>query len=385
MANIPMDIIHDLFLRLPATTLVRFRLLSKHFLSLIDDPNFISSHLSRTIETGEHVTILLRGPRILRKAELDAPYKVSDVEHPLSGGGGFTEVFGSCNGLIGLANSPTDIAVFNPSTRRIRRLPYEPTDFPVNFADLDYVRYGLAYDSASDDYKVVRISPCKGEEIGGFLDSGGHYEIKIFSLKRNSWKRVKPLPFQAMVLRQVHYHLEYCHGKGVVAENSLHWVYSHRHKVFTVLSFDLASEEIGFVCIPMELLFQFIDLGVLDGCLCLMSIHKFSHVDVWIMRKYEHDGTWSKLFRVPKPESVESFESMKPLLYSKDRRQVLLEINDARNLVWFDLESNGFTSAVKIKGCDDPYSVELVVSSLVMGCKGDPIQVKRNKEQTKES
>ncbi|CAN8290139.1 unnamed protein product [Cochlearia groenlandica] len=164
MATMPMDIIHDLFLRLSAATLVRFRLLSKLCLSLIDDPDFISSHLNRTLETGDHLMLLLRGPRILRTVELDAPDNVSVVEHPLSSGG-FADVFGSCNGLIGLANSPTDMAIFNPSTRKIHRLPSDSMDFAGNCVNLEYVMYGLGYDSASNDYKVVRIIQCKGDKV----------------------------------------------------------------------------------------------------------------------------------------------------------------------------------------------------------------------------
>ncbi|CAN8325582.1 unnamed protein product [Cochlearia groenlandica] len=57
MATIPMDIIADLFLRLPASSLVRFRVLSKQCFSLIDSPDFIASHLSRALETGDHLMI----------------------------------------------------------------------------------------------------------------------------------------------------------------------------------------------------------------------------------------------------------------------------------------------------------------------------------------
>ncbi|CAH2078270.1 unnamed protein product [Thlaspi arvense] len=76
MAHLPMDIVHDLFLCLPATTLVRFRVLSKPCFSLIDSPDFVASHLNRTLETGDHVMVLLRSPRLLRTVYLDAPDKV---------------------------------------------------------------------------------------------------------------------------------------------------------------------------------------------------------------------------------------------------------------------------------------------------------------------
>ncbi|KAF2613631.1 hypothetical protein F2Q70_00007475 [Brassica cretica] len=99
MANLPMDTVANVFHRLPATTLVRCRVLSKPCCSLIDSPDFIASHLKRTLETEDHLMILLRTYLRLRTVYLDAPDKVSIVNHPLRTGG-FTEVFGSVNCII---------------------------------------------------------------------------------------------------------------------------------------------------------------------------------------------------------------------------------------------------------------------------------------------
>ncbi|KAG7546578.1 F-box-like domain superfamily [Arabidopsis suecica] len=380
MANIPMDIITDLFLRLPATTLVRYRILSKPCYSLIDSPNFIESHLNQTLQSGDHLMILLRGPRLLCTVNLDSPDKVTDVEHPLKTGG-LTEVFGSCNGLIGLSNSPTDIAIFNPSTRQIHRLPAESVDFPEGSTTRGYVFYGLGYDSVNDDYKVVRMVQCKGGKADELV-FGFPYEIKVFSLKKNSWKRIKRVIPAIQLLFYFYYHLLYRRGYGVLASNSLHWVLPRRPGLIAfnaIIRFDLDTEEFGILDFPEDLAHENIDIGVLDGCLCLMCNHEFSYVDVWVMKEYKVEGSWSKLFRVPKPKSVESFDFMRPLLYSKERDKILLEINNAK-LVWFDLKSKRFRT-LRIKDCDSSYSAELLVSSLVLGCKGDPTEVMRRKER----
>ncbi|CAH8275718.1 unnamed protein product [Arabidopsis lyrata] len=380
MANIPMDIITDLFLRLPATTLVRCRILSKPCFSLIDSPNFIESHLNQTLQSGDHLMILLRGPRLLCTVNLDSPDKVTDVEHPLKTGG-LTEVFGSCNGLIGLSNSPTDIAIFNPSTRQIHRLPAESVDFPEGSTTRGYVFYGFGYDSVNDDYKVVRMVQCKGGKADELV-FGFPYEIKVFSLKKNSWKRITRVIPAIQLLFYFYYHLLYRRGYGVLASNSLHWVLPRRPGLIAfnaIIRFDLDTEEFGILDFPEDLAHENIDIGVLDGCLCLMCNHEFSYVDVWIMKEYKVEGSWSKLFRVPKPKSVESFDFMRPLLYSKERDKILLEINNAK-LVWFDLKSKRFRT-LRIKDCDSSYSAELLVSSLVLGCKGDPTEVMRRKER----
>lgn len=45
MAAIPGDVLVDIFCRLPVKTLLRFRCVTKQFLSIIDDPDFIKRHL----------------------------------------------------------------------------------------------------------------------------------------------------------------------------------------------------------------------------------------------------------------------------------------------------------------------------------------------------
>ncbi|XP_006302310.2 F-box protein At4g22390 [Capsella rubella] len=380
MADCPMDIINDLFLRLAATTLVRCRVLSKPCFSLIESPDFISSHLSRRLETGDHLMILLRGPRILRTVELDAPENVSDIDHPLQAGG-FTEVFGSLNGVVGLFNSPVDMALLNPSTRKIHRLPIEPLDFPERHITREYVFYGLGYDSVSEDFKAVRILQSKFK--GGVDNFGYPVEIKVFSLKKNSWKRVY-LVFEMMGLFiYFYYHLLPRRGFGVVAKNHIHWILPREQGIIafnTIIRFDLASDELGVLSFPQDLYMEDnMDIGVLDGCVCLMCYSEFNHVDVWILREYEDIESWTKMFKVPKPESVESFDFVRPMLYSKDRSKILMEINNAKNLMWFDLESKSLT-AVGIE-CDSSFTADILVSSLVLGCKGDPNEAQRRKDQ----
>ncbi|CAH2078269.1 unnamed protein product [Thlaspi arvense] len=265
------------------------------------------------------------------------------------------------------------MALLNPSTRKIRRLPIEPVDFPVSLITPEFLFYGLGYDSVHEDYKVVRMiqyRKVKGDDLVS-------YEIKVFSLKRNSWKRVKLLLEIQMLFFYFYYHVLYRRGNGVQVGNGLHWILPRRHGVIamnTIVRFDLASEEFGTIGFPRELFCEDrMDICALDGCLCAMGYHEFTHADVWIKRE-----SWSKLFKVTKPESVAALDFMRPMLYSKDRSKVLLEINIGK-LVWFDLESRSFQT-LGIKGCDDgSWSAEIVLSSLVLGCKGDPRRAREDK------
>ncbi|KAG2333859.1 hypothetical protein Bca52824_005039 [Brassica carinata] len=381
MANLPMDIVNDVFLRLPATTLIRCRVVSKPCFSLIDSPDFVASHLKRTLETEEHLMILLQSDRILRTVYLDAPDKLSDVDHPLQTGG-FTEVFGSVNGLIGLTKSPVDLSTKTHSTSNIHRLPIEPIEFPEHSIIRQYVFYGLGHDSVSDDYKVVRMVQCKHKDGDGSYP----FEIKVFSLKSNRWKRIHLRSEVQILFSHFFYNLTYRSGNGVLASNSLHWILPRSEGYIdfnTIIRFDLASEDLGVLSFPENLYYEdYMDIGVLDGCLCLMCYGDFSHVDVWILREY--GGKWGKFITVvPTSESVVSLEFVRPMIYSKDRCKILLEINNGK-LFWFDLASKSF-EALRIKGFDEgrPWNVEIVVSSLVLGCKGDPRRAREKKMMQK--
>ncbi|WZY80577.1 hypothetical protein YC2023_026961 [Brassica napus] len=358
MANLPMDIVTDVFLRLPATTLVRCRVLSKPCFSLIDSPDFVASHLKRTLETEEHLMILLRSPRLLRTVYLDAPDKLSDVDHPLQTGGS-TEVFGSVNGLI-------DFQSINSQNPPLADCAYR---FPGKFH-----HSRVCYDSVSDGYKVVRMIQSKDEGDDGRYP----FQIKVFSLKSNKWKRIH-LHFEVQIRFVYFFYNLLCRRRnGVLASNSLHWIL-HRSQGYkacnTIIKFDLASDDLGVLSLPQDLYCgDDMDIGVLDGCLCLMCYSVFSHVDVWILRD---QGKWSKFITVPMPETLVSFEFVRPLLYSKDRSRILLEINHGK-LFWFDSASKSFEK-LEIKGCVGPCNAEIVVSSLVLGCKGDPRRAQEKK------
>ncbi|XP_010529479.1 PREDICTED: F-box protein CPR30-like [Tarenaya hassleriana] len=387
MATIPMDIVKDIFLRLPPKTLVRFRVLAKPYCDLIDSPDFIASHLDRTLRTNRHLMILLRGALHLYSVDLDSLDDVTDVELPMKTGGP-TEVFGSCNGLVGLSNSPTDLALFNPSTRQIHQLPVSPVGLPEGSTIRGYVFYGFGYDSVNKDYKVVRMVQFKRDSD----DELGHsfpYEVKVYSLKTNSWKRIETVPVMIQFLFYFYYHLLFRRGYGVLAANNLHWVLPPRPGLVVgnsvIVRFDLVSEEFDKVPLP-EAIGNYdsdiqMDIGVLDGCLCLICCRDQTYADVWVMKEYGVRVSWTKLFTVQKPKSVKSLAYMRPLVYSEDRNKVLLEINNTK-LMWFDLITKKLTT-LRIKDCPSSYSAELVVSSLVLGCKGDPNEVKRRQQRQK--
>ncbi|XVF62527.1 hypothetical protein PTKIN_Ptkin09bG0015500 [Pterospermum kingtungense] len=103
--------------------------------------------------------------------------------------------------------------------------------------DLLRFRYGFGYEPISDDYKLVRMVLFK--ERGGD-DHMLETEVRVYSLRTNSWRRIKDFPFR----------LKYIGRNGVLANHALHWVvHSDIAKTF-VVAFDLGTEEYRVVPLP---------------------------------------------------------------------------------------------------------------------------------------
>ncbi|KAI8561474.1 hypothetical protein RHMOL_Rhmol04G0342700 [Rhododendron molle] len=69
---------------------------------------------------------------------------------------------------------------------------------------------------------------------------------------------------------------------------------------------------------------DFSKVGVLDGCLCAVDIHRpESHFDVWVMKKYGVRESWTKLFVVPNVPGALFFEYYELLCFTKDGEVVL--------------------------------------------------------------
>ena len=126
-----------------------------------------------------------------------------------------------------------------------------------------------------------------------------------------------------------------------------------------ILAFDLAVEEYRLV--PQPDFYDknsSTDVGVLGGCLTILCNHNRHRLDVWVMKEYGVQESWTKLY------SVQPFEYMFPVAYLKCGEEVLLEKNSKR-LVWYDLKNNKRVKNVKIRGVPDWFEPFICWGSLV--------------------
>ncbi|XWS15483.1 hypothetical protein CRYUN_Cryun34aG0004400 [Craigia yunnanensis] len=380
MSKLSMDVITDILYRLPVNTLVRFKSLSKPCCSLIDHPDFVRAHLNRSIQTRTNLNIILKGLH-LYSVEFDSLDTAVPLEYPLSNGAG-TEVFGSCNGLLAFRITDKNLALYNPSTRQFRRSPFSEIDPPPGEScKSGYVFYGFGQDVKTNDYKVVRMvqfNKNDDEDDGGYFFD---YEVKVYSLKNDSWRKITKLPCYLRFMFQFFYHLLHRRGYGVLAGGVLHWVMPPRIELGMrnrIVGFDLGTEE--FVEVPQPECADrnyLLDVGVLEGCLCAICNYDQVSVDVWVMKEYRVKESWTRLLSVQKTRAINILTFLRPLAYSKYCDKVMLEINNQK-FAWYDLQKKKMRS-VKIGGNLGTFGAEAYVGSLI------PVEDRKRMENKKQN
>ncbi|XP_002532715.3 F-box protein CPR1 [Ricinus communis] len=389
MSKIPDDIVSDVLLLLPVKALLRFRCLSKPLCSLIDSPDFIDHHLSHSLKTRSNLFLILRDWN-LYTLDFDSLSSVSPAAadvliHPLQKGGG-TEAVGSCNGLLALRNSERDLALYNPATRKYKRVPVSEIEPPDRNSKTGYVFYGFGFDSVSEDYRLVRMATFVGEDDR--CESFDYeYQVQVYSLKNDSWKRIKGLPYYLRFLYKPFFQVLHRRGYGVFACNALHWVMPHWPELGvnnSIIAFDIVNETFQQVPQPNwsdnQLNFQ-VDAGVLEGRLCAMCNCGHECIDLWVMEEYGVKESWIKLFSFRLSKSMSNLMFLRPLCYSKDRENMLLEVNDHK-LVWYDWNKTSVRT-VKVKGGPRSFGAAMCVGSLVPLDDGGENEQKLKKEKRK--
>ncbi|XP_073131532.1 F-box/kelch-repeat protein At3g23880-like [Henckelia pumila] len=289
---LPEEIIVEILARLPVKSLLKFRCVSKSWLTLICSRQFIKSHLNNS-RVGRNLSnyrimFTICSPTfdlkhcplssLMQEPSTDA----CSIDYPKKHTQRAVWFVDSCNGLICLALNEKELFFWNPSTRKSKKLP--PVN--VNIKRGFYNIYGFGYNECDDDYKVVGIFCVFG--------NAGAYEsmVKIYSSKTNSWKRMED--FKGGVPLD---------DSGKFASGKLHWSASSKLGLdfrWDIVSLDMKNEEYGIVEQPNYGEREFDStLGVLGECLCVLCNYLCINADLWVLKEYGVKQSWTKVATVP--------------------------------------------------------------------------------------
>nr|XP_023892011.1 F-box/kelch-repeat protein At3g23880-like [Quercus suber] len=331
--HLPHDIELNILARLPVKSVLRFRCVSKTWYSSIATPNFISNHLIYHKNNNNNLAYLISiPPTIASPLNINIPIFIGGYDHafiriseypiPFAFLVSYALSAGSCNGLVCLyhfRNASTNadpIYLWNPSIRKFKRLPdYSLTHF-------HRVSTGFAYQSETNDYKVVNIyqMPVPNHH------RGVEVEAEVYALSSNSWRRV------GISVTNFFLSSPFINATSTFVSGVLHWLgyISEAAFHYMILTFDVNNDKFGEIALPdgQQLLPQ--GLMAKPNCLMVfkgklafitldyrkisgindneyrefMSSHPRNSCFIWVMREYGVHESWSKLFFV-KFENVE--------------------------------------------------------------------------------
>ncbi|CAI9091982.1 OLC1v1027106C1 [Oldenlandia corymbosa var. corymbosa] len=213
------DILQQILLGLPIKSLVRFKSVSKHWISLISNPQFAILHghnpkppLGLFLQDTSSLEYLHCDPHNPINPPLSTLEFIKDPTIT-----GSTRILQSCNGLL-LCSSSQNYYVFNPTTKQFRTIPTPSPRRSIRGV-------GLAFDPVkSPVYKVVCIRDADLVP--------GSYQIEIYSSDNGCW-RVSGQPFPA----------DHDFKHGVYCNGAINWLCNLRYDNF--LYFNVDEERLG--------------------------------------------------------------------------------------------------------------------------------------------
>ncbi|KAF3625041.1 putative NADP-dependent alkenal double bond reductase P2-like [Capsicum annuum] len=332
---LPQEIIFEILLRLPIKSLLRFRCVSKSMLSLLSSPLFKKTHVDFTLKNPKFTeyrfavlaTVHGLGGKICCFYNIGFQDSCLTVARHSCLGKCLAlsaRILGSCNGLICLTGSSLTLMLLNPCTGKFNVFP--DTVLVNNWGGgCYYVRYGFGYDASIDDYKVVKIF--------SFPRVEGRQEnrVDVYSLKDKSWKMIQG------------FNSCYLHGKlGVFTNGVLHWEASHSHWPFLfweIVTLDLSVERFGKTALPSyEDGSIYWKLGVSRGYLVGCCNYEPNKVDVWVMKEYGVEKSWTKLVTILLPVNLMAYIS--PLFVAENCDEFLLQYEE--ELVLYNSRDGSF-------------------------------------------
>ncbi|PHU29882.1 hypothetical protein BC332_01975 [Capsicum chinense] len=336
--TLPEETIVDILSRLPAKFIGQYRCLSKQWCNFLSDPLFIKAHLTLHAHKQEKKLIFISASQALKTIAFNHNPQNGLIIDAISRNINFpklednwSNVACSCNGLVLVRNQEHIMFLINPTTLECHRIPTFHLALPHgNSCSV----YGLGYDFATDDYKTVTLS----EHLRGHIDSTF---LDVYSMKMDLWRRLESIPYNLLT--------NLSGGTpGVLVNGALHWMASKTSSV-VIIAFDLSDEKFLEVPAPSTLDKNDLDLyglTALRGCLCMFSAILEDEIDVWMMREYRVEESWTR-FSIARMDLEYGFVPFNPIsdddvVLSVDRDK--LTVYNMKEDHWRYVEVDGLTS-----------------------------------------
>lgn len=340
--NFPKEILEEILSRLPVKSLFRFTCVSKLFHCIIScDSQFHNKHVknySRNMESKRlfthvdyNVTVSCSlysayyNDTITWRPNYTSRSCIPVTIHCPSINGLFCLSLDQLNAGIdhqyasfeplGLSLSNWfEICLWNPTINELRPLPNSTCHVERSGWE---PFYGFGYDSTNDDYVVVRVIT----RFSRPLYQGYPIKVELYSLKHDSWRLIQPFPYHVIFNQRTYFS---CH----FVNNRFHWISPcdiggrYDSPKWMIVSLDLSNDEYNDIPLPnyekVPRNFSYndaisIDIVVLHGLLC-MFIYCCGHsFDMWTMKEYGVEESWTITFSIPQDDIMGTCDGNTPI------------------------------------------------------------------------
>ncbi|KAM7492946.1 hypothetical protein LguiB_027555 [Lonicera macranthoides] len=306
---LPQEIIDEILYRLPVKSLLRFKCVSKRWLSALSDSNFNlyykKSSSVFTIRLNRNIPSLYYiggdNASFIKAFSLNLPPFILE-EYNNNNFLWERTISNACNGLVLLRISKDSLVLFNPSTRcySLNALTLDCFDSTSTVCYTSGI--GLCYDANINDYKAVIIINLVYNAPRAFVSC----------LKSKRWVEITHVsPFDLGYLI-----------RGPLVNGHIHWTTET-----TIAYFEVTRNTFEPLLSPPDHHQYFIiGSGVLDECLCIARRRRSiieDDVEVVAMKKYGVAESWTTLYVLSILNVSSSFWDLCPLLLTKNGEEVL--------------------------------------------------------------
>ncbi|KAF7813723.1 F-box/kelch-repeat protein [Senna tora] len=363
--NLPQEVLINILLRLPVKSLLRFKSVSKLWLSLISNPSFAKSHFQLSSSL-PHRLLHIDESHVSSIDFNSSFYDDSALLHlhspitPLP-----SEIWGSSRGFV-LLDGYSNFYVWNPSTASCKTVPCCP--MPPQFAPFIH---GFGYDASHDDYLIV---------VAGYdpSDANCASDSQFFSIKANSWKKINEgetanFPYMNAIDEP---------REGWFLNGSIHWLACrHDTSVELILAFDVTERNFHEIRLLQDFYgtLEFCYLGTLGGCLSFSEMGDDT-TTIWLMKEYGMRSSWTKsivvsLANIPNNCFYSIGLTQSGEIVGNDGYRGLVKCNDKGEVVEYRSFDTWFQTV--------PYTETLL--SLPCDNGGEKIQWSRRRRRTQRS
>ncbi|XP_028084940.1 F-box protein At3g07870-like [Camellia sinensis] len=203
--NLPQEVVFDILASLPVKSLLQMRCVCKSWNSLINSPNFITSHTNQTLANNNNELVLLRHhtdgkDQFTVHCNNNIFNECTTFDCPFTNWTKYyLRVVGSC-GLVCLSSHDQTTILWNPSIKRCLNLPTPRITYKSHGSYTFILGFGL--DPLANDFKVVRLIYFH-KNFGYRLPEIRRYLILSFNISTEVFHEIKLPDCAANVFRLI--------------------------------------------------------------------------------------------------------------------------------------------------------------------------------------